>query len=185
MSVWSNIKNLWSEEEKAQPSTHPVSPSPATSEPQKPVTAKSEKILVVDDNPVIVKTLTFKLKSGGYQVCTAADGSEAVSAARKDKPDLILLDISFPPDLSFGGGVAWDGFSVMDWLRRGDESRKIPIIVITGGDPAKYEAQAKAAGAAAFFQKPIDHEELLKVIQQILKEKASPPADAPAASTDI
>src|SRR5437773_11788864 len=58
-----------------------------------------KKILVVDDDRVILKALSIKLNAKGYDVLTATDGSEAVTAVRTHKPDLILLDISFPPDL--------------------------------------------------------------------------------------
>jgi CheY-like chemotaxis protein len=131
------------------------------------------KILVVDDNAIVVKTLSFKLKSGGYDVITAVDGSEAVKAARSQKPDLILLDISFPPDVAFGGGVPWDGFLIIDWLRRMDEARNVPIIIISGGDPAKFEQRSKAAGAVGFFQKPIDHDRLLEAIRSVLETPKS------------
>jgi two-component system alkaline phosphatase synthesis response regulator PhoP len=124
-----------------------------------------KKLLVVDDDPVILKALSFKLESKGYRVVTATDGSSAVNAVRTQKPDLILLDLTFPPEVT---GVPWDGFLIMDWLKRVEESAGIPIVVITGGDPAKYEAKAKAAGAAAFFRKPINHEGLLAVIEQTL-----------------
>jgi CheY-like chemotaxis protein len=129
---------------------------------------KGKKILVVDDNEVILKTLSLKLTSSGYTVITAIDGSSAVSAARKDKPDLILLDISFPPDVAHGGGVPWDGFLIINWLRRIDDASTIPVIVITGGDAAKYKDRALAAGAVAFFQKPIDNNQLLETIGKIL-----------------
>ncbi|HXS69787.1 MAG TPA: response regulator, partial [Candidatus Polarisedimenticolia bacterium] len=102
-----------------------------------------QKILVVDDNPVIIKTLSMKLISAGYDVVTAADGSGAVSATRNEKPNLILLDISFPADV----GIDWDGFKIIAWLRRIEESRDIPIIVITGGDAAKYKDKSLATGA--------------------------------------
>jgi CheY-like chemotaxis protein len=125
-----------------------------------------QKILIVDDNPVITKTLSMKLTTAGYAVATAADGTEAVSAARTEKPSLILLDISFPPDL----GVPWDGFKVIEWLRRIEASKDIPIIVITGGDPAKYKDKSLATGAIAFFQKPIDNNALLDVIKRTLAE---------------
>jgi CheY-like chemotaxis protein len=128
----------------------------------------SKKILVVDDNAVIIKTLTLKLKSAGYDVLTAMDGSEAVSSARREKPDLILLDISFPPDVAHGGGVAWDGFRIIEWLHRIDEAKNIPIIVITGGDASKFKERSLAAGAIAFFQKPINNEELLATIGKTL-----------------
>jgi chemosensory pili system protein ChpA (sensor histidine kinase/response regulator) len=124
--------------------------------------AAPKKLLVVDDNEVIVKTIAVKLKSAGFQVFTATDGSEAVAQVRKEKPDLILLDLGFPPDL---GGVQWDGFRIMEWLRRVDESKKIPIIVITGGAGDKDKERALASGAVAFLYKPIDHEELLKLVK--------------------
>jgi two-component system, cell cycle response regulator len=127
-----------------------------------------KRILVVDDNEVVVKALTIKLESAGYDVLKALDGSEAVSAARNQKPDLILLDISFPPDVAHGGGVPWDGFLIIDWLHRIDEARTIPIIVISGGDPAKYEERSFKAGAVAYFRKPVDNQQLLATIHSTL-----------------
>jgi len=141
---------------------------------QQPTTTR-QKILVVDDNPIIVKTLGFKLKGEGYDVCTALDGSEAVATARKERPDLILLDISFPPDVGHGGGVSWDGFLIMDWLRRIDGAKDIPIIVITGADPAQYEKRSLDAGAVAFFHKPLDHDGLIDVIRRTLGEVSASP----------
>ncbi len=91
--------------------------------------APKKKILVVDDNEVILKTVSLKLQGCGYQIITALDGTEAVAAARKESPDLILLDINFPPDVD---GVPWDGFRIMDWFHRLDPAKKIPIIIITG-----------------------------------------------------
>jgi two-component system KDP operon response regulator KdpE len=127
-----------------------------------------KKILVVDDSPLILKVMSMKLTANGYDVVTAEDGGAAVSAARTEKPDLILLDLSFPPDVAHGGGVGWDGFLIMNWLRRLEEAKDIPIIVITGGEPAQFRDRALAAGAANFFHKPIDNDALLTVIRQTL-----------------
>lgn len=137
-----------------------------------------KKILVVDDNPIIIRALSMKLRASGYEVLTAQDGSEAVSLTRKQKPDLILLDISFPPDVAHGGGIPWDGFLIMDWLRRIEEAKNIPVIIITGGEASKYKDRALSSGATEFFHKPINNEELLVAIRKVLKEE--PPAD-PAA----
>jgi len=125
----------------------------------------AKKILVVDDNEIILKTVSLKLQGVGYQVFTALDGSEAVSAARKEHPDLILLDIGFPPAVD---GVPWDGFRIMEWLHRLDTGKKIPIIIITGSEDPKYKERATNSGAVAFFHKPIDHDDLLKVIRSVL-----------------
>jgi two-component system, OmpR family, KDP operon response regulator KdpE len=138
-----------------------------------------KKILVVDDSPVILKMMSMKLTANGYDVATAEDGGAAVSAVRTEKPDLILLDLSFPPDVAHGGGVGWDGFLIMTWLRRQEEAKHIPIIVISGGEPAKFEARARAAGASGFFHKPIDNDALLTIIRDTLAKSpatAQPPA---------
>jgi CheY-like chemotaxis protein len=133
------------------------------------------KILIVDDNRVVVKALSMKLKANGYDVIAAEDGSEAVSAARKQKPDLIILDISFPPDVGHGGGVPWDGFLIMEWLRRMDEAKSIPVIIMTSGDPEKYKEKALTAGAVSFFQKPVNNDELIAAIRKTLGTGAPPP----------
>jgi|SRR5258706_11886163 CheY-like chemotaxis protein len=128
-------------------------------------TPSAKKILVVDDNEIILKTISLKLQGAGYQVITALDGSEAVAAARKERPDLILLDISFPPNV---GGVEWDGFRMMEWFHRMEIAKKIPVIIITGSEELKDKERAVAIGAVAFFHKPIDHDDLLKVIRATL-----------------
>ncbi len=142
-----------------------------------------KKILVVDDSQLILKMMSMKLTASGYDVVTAEDGGDAVSAVRQERPDLILLDITFPPDVAHGGGVGWDGFLIMNWLQRMEEAKTIPIIVITGGDPAQYKDRALAAGAASFFHKPIDNDALLAVIQDILEGKTpvQEPAGVPVA----
>src|SRR5258706_6844326 len=101
-----------------------------------------KKILVVDDNPVIIRTLSMKLKAKGYEVTCALDGAAAAAQVRTNIPDLILLDISFPPDPANVSGVAWDGFLIIDWIRRIEGVQKIPIIIISGGDPKIYEERS-------------------------------------------
>jgi CheY-like chemotaxis protein len=137
--------------------------------------AEKKLILIVDDNEVLLRTLSYKLKANDYDVVTAMDGSQAISTVRTQKPDLILLDISFPPDVAHGGGVAWDGFQILGWLGRTEEAKGTPIIIITGGEPAKYKDRALKSGAVAYFQKPIDNEELLATIQKVLSEQKTEP----------
>jgi CheY-like chemotaxis protein len=128
--------------------------------------APKKKILVVDDNEVVLKTVSLKLQACGYQIITALDGTEAVAAARKENPDLILLDISFPPDVD---GVPWDGFRIMDWFHHLDAAKRIPIIVITGLEETENKERAASSGAVAFFHKPINHDDLLKVVRATLE----------------
>jgi CheY-like chemotaxis protein len=147
-----------------------LSPEPEA----KPVGPHIPKILIADDNIVILKALSIKIKAKGYEVRTAMDGSTAVSCVRRERPDLIILDINFPPDVAHGGGIAWDGFLILDWLRRIDEVRDTPIIFITSGESAKFRDRAMAAGAVAFFEKPINQEEMLQVIQHTVGEPPDP-----------
>ena len=135
-----------------------------------PAGAQAKKILIVDDNEVVIKTITLKLQGAGYQVVGAMDGSEAVAAARRENPDLILLDISFPPDV---GSVEWDGFRIMEWFHRLDTAKKIPIIIITGSEDPKAKERATNAGAVAFFQKPLEHDFLLKVVRATIGDPHS------------
>jgi len=137
-----------------------------------PASTSQKKILVIDDNEIILKTTSMKLQSAGYQVFTALDGSEGVAAVRKVKPDLVLLDISFPPDVS---GMSWDGFRIMDWLHRVDETKEIPIIIISGVVEEKNRERATASGAVAFFPKPVDFDEMMKVIRATLSVDADHP----------
>lgn len=128
----------------------------------------AKKILVVDDNKVILKTVLQTLTTKGYQVTTAIGGPEALSAVRREKPDLILLDLAFPPDAANVGGPLQDGFFIIQWLRRTPETENIPIIMISATDPEKFKDRAQSAGVFASFHKPIDPNKLLAAIQTAL-----------------
>src|SRR5215468_11742905 len=134
---------------------------------------KPRRILLVDDNKIILKTTSAKLKDAGYEVLTAEDGGSAIRQARQLQPHLILLDLNFPPDVGHGGGVPWDGFLILSWLRRTDGMERVPVIVITGGDLEKYKDRWVEAGVRDIFLKPIDHEALLAAIRWALDEEVA------------
>ncbi len=114
------------------------------------------KILVVDDDPDLVGTLRLRLRAGNYDVATASGGYSAIAAAQKEHPSLIILDLGLP------GG---DGFVVLERLQNSDILCGIPVIVLSARDPQSNERRALRAGAAAFFQKPADNDELMNVIR--------------------
>jgi DNA-binding response OmpR family regulator len=143
------------------------------------------KILVVDDSQIILRILSDALKSKGYQVFTATDGAGAVSLVRKEKPDLILLDLFFPLDVAYCGGGLRDGFLIIEWLRRMDGGKDIPVIVISGADPEKYKARSLAAGAVAFFHKPVNHDELFAAIRATLGENAAGQMPGPVQNSEV
>src|SRR5690349_9691233 len=118
-------------------------------------TPTSKKILVVDDDEVVLRTLSITLSSNGYYAFLAADGPEAVRVVTREKPDLILLDLIFPVDAANVGGALQDGFFIIQWLRRMGEAEDIPIIVISGDNTTRDRQRALDSGAVAFFTKPI------------------------------
>lgn len=129
-----------------------------------------KKILVADDDQIILSTVSKVLKSKGYQVLTANEGPEIIKTVREERPNLILLDISFLPQDFLNGGIPWDGFSLLDWFRRMDETNRIPIIIISMSDPAKFKERLLAAGAVAYLQKPISKSDLLASVRNALGE---------------
>ncbi|HWX21341.1 MAG TPA: response regulator [Candidatus Binatia bacterium] len=135
-----------------------------------------KKILVVDDDAVVQRALSVKLHAAGYDVLVANDGAEAMGSVRQNRPDLILLDVIFPPDVAHGGGVSWDGFLLLAWLRRMDEARDIPVVMISGDDSPEQIQRARAAGANGFFPKPINYDGLVNTLAQILGEPVPQPA---------
>jgi DNA-binding response OmpR family regulator len=119
------------------------------------------KILVVDDDPDLLRALRLRLRASNYEIATAGDGYSAIATAQKEHPDLIVLDLGLP---------AGDGFVVLERLQKSDALSSVPVIVLSARDPQDNEARALKAGAAAFFQKPADNEELLNVIRVSLPQ---------------
>jgi CheY-like chemotaxis protein len=133
-----------------------------------PNIAGRKKILVIDDNKVVLKAISTVLSAKGYNVLLAESGAQTISMLRQDKPDLILLDLDFPPDPENVTGALRDGFVILDWARRMCHAENIPVIIVSALDPKKYEAHAKSAGILAFFHKPVNNQKLLDAIHVAL-----------------
>ena len=129
------------------------------------------KLLVVDDNPIVQRAVYFSLRDAGYQVLMAGDVSDAMKIIRREQPDLVLVDLSFPLDTGNINGPLQDGFFIIDWIHRTPEVKKSPVIIISSTAPAEYQERAAAAGVRACFQKPLDKEKLLSSVQSILGSK--------------
>jgi len=114
------------------------------------------KILLVDDDPDLLRALRLRLRANNYEVTTASDGYSAIASAQKERPSLIILDLGLP---------VGDGFVVLDRLRNSDSLAGIPVIVLSARDPQTNEERALKSGATAFFQKPADNDELMNVIR--------------------
>ena len=125
--------------------------------------------LIADDSLVCLSALSMKLRSHGYEVIACRDATRAVGLATHHRPDLILLDINFPPDQSRGQEEAWDGLTILHWLRRLEDTKHTPVIIMSGENPARYRASAFAAGAAGFLEKPIRPHDLLLAVGSALR----------------
>jgi CheY-like chemotaxis protein len=119
----------------------------------------AQKILVVDDDKDIQRLLALRLGSAGYETAFASDGITAISAARQEAPDLIVLDLGLP---------AGDGFSVLERLQALPQLASIPVIVLTARESPETRARALEAGVERFVSKPFESEALLEAIAAAL-----------------
>lgn len=115
------------------------------------------KILIVEDDVDLLRALEVRLSSSGYRVVAAVDGVQGTIAARREKPDLVILDLGLP------GG---DGFELLPRLR--SLVPTAPVIVLTAADPNSVEARAREEGATDFLQKPADNDVLLAAMNSAL-----------------
>ena len=120
-----------------------------------------KKILVVDDEDDILHFLEMVLREKGYQVTTASGGHEALTRAQIDKPDLVLLDIMMPQ---------MDGWEVLKLLRVDEETRRIPVAMLSARTEAKDRVQGLQEGAIDYICKPFSLTELLGKIETIFTQ---------------
>ena len=121
-----------------------------------------KKILIIEDEEIILDLMKRKLSQEGYEVLTAKDGEEGLNAMRQFKPELILLDVVMPK---------LGGFEVMEEMRKDEQLRRIPVIIISNsGQPVEID-KAKELGANNWLIKTeFDPQEVVdKVINQIGK----------------
>lgn len=123
------------------------------------------KILVVDDEPDVSSLLSLLLKSKGYDVITAADGQEALEKARKEGPDLILLDVMLPK---------LDGYRVARMLKFDEKFSHIPIVMLTAKIQEKDKKIGLEMGADDYVTKPFDTMNLMNRVKEILDKSKKP-----------
>jgi len=120
---------------------------------------QEKTILVVDDEPEIVKSLSIRLRANGYKVLTAMDAFQATSVAINQEPDLVVLDIGMP-----AGG----GHEVAKRLRDSAKTCATPIIFLTARSSAHDKQLAREASVDRFITKPYQPEMLLAVIEELV-----------------
>ncbi|MCR4344083.1 MAG: response regulator [Candidatus Scalindua sp.] len=118
-------------------------------------------VMVVEDNEKNRKLMRVVLKSKGYNVIEAATGEEAISALKKQKPDIILMDIQLP-------GI--DGITLVKQIRADTNTNDIPIIAVTAYAMKGDEQKILSCGCNDYISKPIDTHELPNIIEQYLRK---------------
>jgi two-component system KDP operon response regulator KdpE len=121
------------------------------------------KVLLIDDDPVLARVFSVQLRGAGYDVAVACDGVQSVGAVRRERPDLILLDIGLP------GG---DGYTVLKRLKAIVHLSAIPIIAVSGRAAETDRDRMLAAGADDYFQKPVDLDRLAARMRELLGDVA-------------
>ena len=117
------------------------------------------RILVVDDDAIVIKSCTRILELEGYEVSTVPGADEALEALKKDAFDLLLVDVKMRKR---------DGFYLLKEIRK--DFPDLPVIVMSGYSTADTIADALRSGAAQFIAKPFRPDELLKTVHQVLKK---------------
>lgn len=116
-------------------------------------------ILAADDDPDILALVAFRLERAGYRVATAGDGEEALALARRERPDLCILDVMMP-------GLT--GYEVTRALREDEATKAIPVILLTARVQEQDVARGFEAGADDYIKKPFSPQELRARVQAIL-----------------
>ncbi|MFQ5951840.1 MAG: response regulator [Candidatus Omnitrophota bacterium] len=118
------------------------------------------KILIIDDEPSVVKMVEFRLKKDGFDVITAQNGAEGLEKAKAESPDIILLDILMPE---------MDGHETLLRLKDSAETRSIPVIMLTAKGQIEDIERSSKEGAMDYISKPYDPVVLLSKIRKALE----------------
>ena len=121
----------------------------------------SKTILIVDDEVDLVETVRFPLEMAGYRVLVSYNGEDALNQARKENPDLILLDLMLPK---------MDGYKVCRLLKFDDRYKHIPVLMLTAKTQERDKVLGMETGANEYITKPFEIEDLLKRVRGYLNK---------------
>ncbi len=120
-----------------------------------------KRILLVDDELDLVETVRFSLELEGYDVLVSHNGEDALNQARKENPDLILLDLMLPK---------LDGYKVCRLLKFDERYKHIPILMLTAKTQEKDKLLGKETGADEYITKPFEMDELMRKVKSYLSK---------------
>lgn len=134
----------------------------------------AHRILVVDDEPDITALVTYHLAKAGYRVSTAANGPDAIKAAREERPDVVVLDLMLP---------GTSGYEVLAELRRREETREVGVIMLTARRDEPDRIKGLTLGADDYLTKPFSPAELTLRVQALLRRLGAAPITAGSTMT--
>ena len=131
--------------------------------------ASRQTVLLVEDDPDLLRFAQVTLRLAGYRVVTASDGEQALSAARRSRPALMLLDLRLP---------VLDGWQVLDAMADDPVLRAVPVLIVTATADTSGEPRALAAGVVGYLLKPLSADALLAAVERATAGVAggAPPA---------
>src|SRR5438067_894281 len=118
-----------------------------------------QTVLLVEDDPDLLRFADVTLRLSGYRVVTATDGLSALSAARKVRPAMMLLDLRLP---------GLDGWQVLEVMGQDPVLRKLPVIVVTATADAGARPLTEAAGVTEYLVKPLSADALLAAVERVM-----------------
>jgi two-component system phosphate regulon response regulator PhoB len=129
----------------------------------------SQRILVVDDEPDITALVAYHMAKAGFRVSTATNGSDALKAAREERPDIVILDLMLP-------GIS--GYDILAELRKQEETRDVGVILLTAKREEPDRIRGLSLGADDYLTKPFSPQELSLRVSGLLRRLGSPAVNA-------
>lgn len=118
----------------------------------------SKRILLIEDEPNIIEAIRYVLSRAGYGVNTHSDGATAVEEISRRAPDMVILDVMLPHK---------SGFDILRELRNSDETRELPVLMLTARGQKKDRELAAQYGASRFMTKPFANTEVLQAVDEL------------------
>lgn len=116
------------------------------------------RVLITEDEPNIIESLTFILKRAGYEVSSVLDGEAAVRRLRSDPPDIMILDVMLP---------RMNGFEILKLIKSDPYLKSLPVMILTAKGQAHDRHRAEEIGADAFVTKPFSNRDIIDKIRQL------------------
>jgi two-component system alkaline phosphatase synthesis response regulator PhoP len=119
----------------------------------------ANRILIIEDDPAVLRAMSFMLEKEGYEVLTATNGLEGLNKAKGENPDLLILDVMLP-------GI--DGFEICHRLRAESQTARLPILMLSAKGQAADKAMGLQVGANEYLTKPVERLVLLDKVKALL-----------------